>query len=115
MGGDLDTRAWEQIAAALSTIEYAERHTPGHEAFATYARSLLKPAADRLGWDGRPGETPAVQQLRRTLLGDLGLWGDQAVIAEAQRRFAAFLKDHSAIDPDDQSMVLSIIAQACHG
>jgi aminopeptidase N len=42
MGGDLDARIWEQIAAALSTIEYDERGTPGHNAFAAYARSILQ-------------------------------------------------------------------------
>jgi hypothetical protein len=50
-----------------------------------------------------------VQKLRRTLLSDLGAWGDQQVISEARRRFDAFISDHSALRPDDQEMVLSIV------
>jgi aminopeptidase N len=37
------------------------------------------------------------------------VWGDSEVIAEAQKRFAAFVKDPSAVTPDDQSMVLNVV------
>ena len=109
MGSDLDTRAWEQITHALGTIEYDERGSKGHEAFAVYARSIVKPIADRLGWDAKPGETPDIQELRRTLIGDLGTWGDPDTLAEARRRFSRFVGDRSTIGPDDQLMVLPIV------
>jgi aminopeptidase N len=109
MGSSLDTRAWDQIVAALGTIEYDERGASGHDAYAAYARSIIKPVADQLGWDAKADEPPGVLTLRRTLLTDLGVWGDQAVIAEARRRFDTFLKDHSSLGPDDQEVVLSIV------
>ncbi len=109
MGTDLDTRAWEKIAGSLGTVEYDERGSARHDAFAAYARSIIKPVADRLGWDAKPDETPATQQLRRALIGDLGTWGDQQVIAEARRRFTRFSADPSTLSPDDQTMVLSIV------
>jgi aminopeptidase N len=111
MGSDADSRAWQQIATAFGTIEHCERGSPGHSAFAAYARSLLRPMAARLGWEAKPGETPDVQELRRTLLRDLGVLGDPEVIAEARRRYQLFLKDHAAVKPDDQELVLSIVAQ----
>jgi len=111
MGGDLDARAWEQIASALETLEFDERGTPGHDAFALYAQSIIRPVFERLGWDAISGETADVQQLRRTVLGDLGAWGDRQVIDEARRRFAAFVKNRRAIAPDDQSVILSMVAQ----
>jgi len=111
MGDDLNTRAWQQIAAALGTIEYAERGTAGYPAFSAYARSIIKPVVTRLGWDAGVGETPDVQQLRRLLIGDLGAWGDQQVIDEARRRFSVFIGDHSAIDPDDQPTIFAIVAR----
>jgi aminopeptidase N len=111
MGSDLDTRAWEQIVEALGTIEYAERGTAGHDAFAAYARSVIKPVSGRLGWDTQPGETPDAQELRRLLIGDLGAWGEQDVIDEARRRFSAFVSDRGAIRPDDQPVILSIVAR----
>ena len=109
MGEDADTRAWEQIAGALGTIEHAQRGSPGHEAFAALARSIIAPVAQRLGWDTRAGETPDVQRLRRTLLADLGTWGDAQTLAEARRRFAAFVTDRSAIRPDDQGFILGLV------
>jgi aminopeptidase N len=109
MGGDLDARPWEQIIDSLGTVEYDERGSPGHTAFAAYARAQVKPVAQQLGWKPNPAETPDVQTLRRTVLENLGVWGDRDVIAEAQRRFAAFVKDQSTILPDDQSMVLNVV------
>ncbi len=111
MGGDLDTRAWQQIASSLGKIEYDERGAPGHAAFARYARSILAPVFARLGWTAGAGETPDRQKLRRTLLADLGAWGDSKVVTEARRRFTAFLKDRSAIPVDDQEAVLSVVME----
>lgn len=111
MGGNRDARAWEQIAAALGTLEYDERGTPGHEALTAAARALVKRVADALGFDAQPGETPDVQQLRRTLLADLGSWDDGQVLTEARQRFARFLSDRGAIAPDDQETILAIVAR----
>jgi aminopeptidase N len=110
MGEDLDTRAWQQISGALGAIEYDERGSPGHEAFTAYARSVLAPAFAQLGWDAKPGETPARQELRRTLISDLGAWGDPAVIQGAQKRFAAFLKDPASLAASDQPPILAAVA-----
>lgn len=111
MGSNLDERAWTQILGALSEIEYDERGTPGHDAFTTYACRIIKPVAEHLGWNARADEAPGIQKIRRAMLSDLGAWGDDAVIGEARKRFAAFVKDNSAIRPDDQAMVLGIVAQ----
>jgi aminopeptidase N len=111
MGSDLDARAWTQISHALETIEYDERGTPGHTAFAAYARSVLKPAAQQLGWDARSDETPQVKKLRSTLLADLGCWDDADVVAEARKRFADFVADRNSLKPDAQEMVLTVVAQ----
>jgi aminopeptidase N len=111
MGEDLDARAWQQITGALGTIEHNARGSASHDAFAAYARSIIQPLESRLGWNSRPGETPDVQKLRRTAFEDLGAWGDPAVLAEARRRFAAFVRDRHAITPDDQPMILEVVAR----
>jgi len=111
MGGDRDARAWQQILRALAIIEYAERGSSGHEAFAAYARALIKPVAETLGWDATPQETPDVGDLRDTLLRDLSRWGDQATIDEARRRFAAFVKDPRGLSADAQATLLAIVGQ----
>jgi aminopeptidase N len=111
MGNDLDSRAWDQIATALDTVVDALRGTSTAPAFTAYARSLIHPAAERLGWNVSARETPDLQRLRRTLLRDLGTWGDGAVVAEARRRFDAFLKDPRAIRSDDLRMILTLAAE----
>jgi len=110
MGTSLDARAWGQIAQALGTLETYERGTPGHAAFSAYARSLLKPIADQLGWNPRPQETPAIQGLRRDVLLNLGSWGEPGTIAEARRRFTAFLADPRTIAADDRNLIFGIVA-----
>jgi aminopeptidase N len=111
MGADRDARAWQQIVRALAIIEYAERGSPGYQAFAAYARALIKPAADELGWDAAPQETPDVGDLRGTLLRDLSRWDDQATIGEARRRFAAFVRDPHGVSADAQATLLAIVGQ----
>jgi aminopeptidase N len=111
MGSDLNERAWDQITGALGTIEYDQRGNPGHDTFTAYARKIIKPVASNLGWDSKPDETPGIQKLRRTVLRDLGEWGDAEVIAEARKRFEAYVKDRNAIGPDDQEMILAIVAR----
>jgi aminopeptidase N len=111
MGTDRDARAWQQIVRALSTIEFAERRSPGHQAFAAYARALIKPVADELGWDAAPQETPNVGDLRNTLLRNLSSWGDRATIDEARRRFTAFVKDPHSLSADAQTTLLTIVGQ----
>jgi len=110
MGDTPNQRAWEQITDALETIEAAERGSAGHAAFTAYARSVIKPLSVKLGWDARADEAPGMQKLRRALLTDLGSWGDAEVLAEARKRFAAFVADRKAISADDQAMVLAIVA-----
>jgi aminopeptidase N len=111
MGANHDGRAWQQIARALAIIEYAERQSPGHEAFAAYARALIRPMAETLGWDAAPQETPDVGDLRDTLLRDLSRWGDQATIDEARRRFAAFVQNSGNLSADAQTTLFTIVGQ----
>ena len=110
MGGDLDGRAWEQIAGALDMIEYRERGSAEHDAFIAFARSILAPVADRLGWDPQPGEAPDMQDLRREFWATSARGAILSVIAEAHKRFIAFVADRRAIRPDDQQTILDIVA-----
>lgn len=111
MGSDLDTRAWEQILASLSTLERDERGLPGHAAFEQQARALARPLGDVLLRSTKPDEAPPISELRANTLLALGRWGDPAVLAEARRRFADFERNRSALSPDDQNIILPIVAQ----
>jgi aminopeptidase N len=115
MGDHPNERAWNQILGAIDTIERAERGTQGHAAFLAWARALVKPVANRMGAAHGTGdtldETAGVQRLRRNLAAHLGAWGDQDVVAEARRRFTAFMLDRASLAPDEQATVLTIVAQ----
>ena len=111
MGLDPNERIWSKITGVMGKIEYDERGSPGHDIFAAYARTIIKPLAERLGWDAKADETPGIQKLRRAVLGRLGDWDDLDVIEEAHKRFVAFVKDRSAIPPDDQATILGIVAR----
>lgn len=111
LGSGLDARAWQQIAHVLSFIEANERGTPGHEAFTAYARAVFRPVLARLGMNGRADDAPGAQDLRRTVIADLGMWGDSEVIAAMRERFAAYAADRKAIAPDEQEIVLGVVAR----
>jgi aminopeptidase N len=111
MGTDLNLRSWDQVAHALDTIERDERGAQGHAAFTVFARKILRPVADQLGMEASGDETPGRQRLRRTVLGELGAWGDPQVIAEMRKRLAAFQANHDAVSPDDQRLVLTVVAR----
>jgi hypothetical protein len=111
MGTDQNLRSWQIIADALDHIEHAERGTAGYDAFTKFARSIVKPLANQLGWDPKADESPGIRRLRRTVLADLGAWGDAEVIGQARIRFAEFVKDRKAIAPDNQNFILGIVSQ----
>ncbi|HEX9139653.1 MAG TPA: M1 family metallopeptidase [Steroidobacteraceae bacterium] len=111
MGSNLDMRAWQQIASSLATIEFDMRGSPGHDAFASLARSVLKPVANRLGWIAKAEEGPEVRKLRQIVLEDLGFWGDQSVIDEARLRFEGLFAGRDVIEPDSQPFILNIVSR----
>jgi aminopeptidase N len=111
MGTDLDERAWEQVLAALRTVERDERGNAGHDAFTAFARSVVRPAFAVVGWDAKPGESVGTQSVRRRLIEHLGEWDDPAVVSEARRRFGAFVANRASLGPDEQGIVLQIVAQ----
>ena len=86
------------------------RGRPGHEVFTAYARSVLAPAFAALGWDAKPGQPSAQQELRRTLISDLGAWGDEDIFRGARLRFAQFLKDPASLPANEQAPILAVVA-----
>ncbi|MEJ7925391.1 M1 family metallopeptidase [Sphingobium sp. AN641] len=78
---------------------------------AVYASAKLAPALTSIGYDAKAGEGPQVPVLRSSLIETLGSIGDKAVVAEANRRFAALEKDPAALDGPLKNVWLGIIAE----
>jgi aminopeptidase N len=75
-----------------------------------FTRARLAPVLARVGWSAAKDEAATVANLRETLIGALGKAGDEAVLAEARRRYAASLTDKNALPAALRRPVLGVIA-----
>lgn len=103
---------WDRVIAALDQIDEAERGNAGRAPFRHWAIRLLHPVLDRLGWTERAGESVDAALLRPAVIGALGRLGDEAVIAEAKKRFDAFLAKPASISPGLADAVLKLVGRS---
>jgi aminopeptidase N len=108
LGNETELAVWTQALSSLREIDQLERGSPDRTAFRAYAAGLLAPVLAKVGWDARTGDTPDEVLLRSSLIRTLGRFGDPAVIAEAKKRFQAFLADPASLPPSLQDAVLSV-------
>jgi hypothetical protein len=106
---DGNSRLLSRIADMLSQIRNMYDGDGAHQALvARFAEFKLGPAMRRLGWSPRANEPATDAVLRGALLDTLGEFGDPAVVAEANRRFAA--NDPSVTAGPLRQTILSIVA-----
>ena len=98
------------LTQQLAAVDDLYERQPGQTAFRAFARARLEPALARLGWDAKPGEPDNDALLRTTLLTTLGGLDDPAVVAEAKRRFAAWLAAPGSLTGTTRQTVLRIVA-----
>jgi aminopeptidase N len=109
VSSDADPAIWADIAGSLGSIDgYLKNDPAAQKRFQKYARGALRPVFDRIGWNGKPDDSAPVQLLRTTLIGTLAGLEDEAVIAEARRRFAA--NDDASMPPALRSLITAIVA-----
>lgn len=108
---DADPAIWSEIADALGTVNYHLKSQPAtRQRFLAYSRGVLQPVFDRIGWSERPDDSAPVQLLRDNLIRTLAGMEDEAIIAEARRRFAAGPDDEQAMPPALRSLITAIVA-----
>ena len=101
----------EQI---ITVFDYINRLFVGHadrEKFQRYARTILRPSFDELGWDAKSGEAPTASTLRARLIAVLGELNDQEIIAGCRERFQKYLSDPAAIPPDLRAATLDVVGR----
>jgi puromycin-sensitive aminopeptidase len=108
---ETDSTVWRDLLANLAGFETLVLDQPFHQDFTVFARKLLQNVARRLGWSPKPGEGHLDAILRSAVLGQLGSYGDTEVVAEARRRFDAYLRDPAALHPDLRAVVFGLVAQ----
>ncbi|MGB8167546.1 MAG: M1 family metallopeptidase [Chthoniobacteraceae bacterium] len=101
----------DRIVALCGTIHELERGEPGEAAFHAWARKLLQPHLARLGWEAKASDKPLDALLRSSVIQALGAFGDEAVLAEAQRRFRAFVAKGEPIPGDLRQTVLGLVGR----
>jgi aminopeptidase N len=100
----------QALTQRLSGLNDLYEGLPGKAAYRAFARARLAPAYARVGWDAKPGEPDNDALLRRTVLATLGALDDPAVIAEARRRFTAWLAAPDSLRGTTRQTVLQIVA-----
>ncbi len=108
---DTDLAVNSQTFGSLFEIYGLERGQPGRAAFAAYLRGVLAPRFASIGWDAGPNESSDTTLLRSSLIGELGALGDPGVIAEARKRFAAYVKDQSTLPANLIGPTLGIVGR----
>jgi aminopeptidase N len=109
LGRDDSRLVWDQVMRAFSRIDHLEWGKPGRDAFHAYARMVLRPVFERLGFDAVAGETQDRAILRPRLISMLGSFGDEDILREAKRRFAAFVDRPASLSVDLRGTVTHLI------
>ncbi len=109
--GETDASVWSDLATNLREIESLIAEEPCLESFRAFGRRLFGPAAQRSGWEPRPGEGHLDSLLRSTTLSQAGAYGDAEVIGQAQELFDAYQQDPANVRPDLRGVVFSLVAQ----
>ncbi len=81
----------EQIIHVLDFINRLLSGSSEQEKFQRYARSLLRPTFDAVGWETKPGEQTATANLRASLITALGNLNDPKIVANCREHFKAYL------------------------
>ena len=101
----------EQIIHVLDFINRLLSGSSEQEKFQRYARSLLRPTFDAIGWEIKPYEKAATANLRASLITALGNLNDPKVVANCRERFKAYLANSKSLAPDLRPAVFSVVGR----
>jgi aminopeptidase N len=101
----------EQLIDVLDYINRLLIGSPERKKFERYARSLLRPTFEALGWEPKAGEPPTAANLRASLITALGDLDDSGIIAGCRERFDKYLIDPTSLAPDLRPPVFAIVGR----
>jgi aminopeptidase N len=108
---DADPVVASALVNGLRSLDRLYDGLPARREFRSYARPLLNSLFSRIGWDAHGGEGDNVASLRASLIYALSAMGDEAVMAEADKRFRQFTSDPSNVPADTRKTVLRVVAR----
>lgn len=101
----------EQIIHVLDFINRLLSGSSEQEKFQRYARSLLRPTFDAIGWETKPDERGAATNLRASLITALGNLDDPKIVANCRERFKDFLANPESLAADLRPAVFSVVGR----
>jgi aminopeptidase N len=101
----------EQIINVLDFINGLLVGNPEREKFQRYARSLLRPTFEAIGWEPKEHEPPSAGNLRASLIDALGDLNDPEIFAGCRERFEKYLANPASLEPDLRPPVFAIIGR----
>jgi hypothetical protein len=108
---------WGALSTALDQLDriFVDNDVL-HRHYVAFARKLIRPATEHIGWDSRESDGHLGKLLRGTLIGLLALFAsdDEAVVAEARKRFNAFLatEDPAVLPAEYKGAVFRVVLSA---
>ena len=79
--------------------------------FQEYARSILRPSFEQVGWEPKRGEPTKIALLRGSLINSLGELNDKEIIAGCRERFQKFLTQPTSLAPDLRAAVFAVVGR----
>jgi aminopeptidase N len=101
----------EQIMHVFDFINRLLAGQPQRDAFQKYARSILRPSFDQVGWEPKSGEPPKIASLRASLINALGDLNDAEIIAGCRERFQKYLAAPASLAPDLRPRVFAVVGR----
>ena len=105
-----DYTVWLEIASRLKELENLISDENFSAEFRVFAKDLFSSIAAKVGWQKVKGEKHTTVMLRALALNSFGGFGDEAVIKQAKKLFAALVKGET-IEPDLRSVVYNLTAE----
>jgi aminopeptidase N len=109
--GEVSLAVWQQAAGSIAFMGELAHGTPAQAGLARWERAWLRAPFARLGWDAKPGEPATDASFRASVIGRLARLGDEDVIAEARRRFEAFLRQPDSLAGSLRDPVFAIVGR----
>lgn len=99
----------EQIMHVFDFIDRLIVGQPQRDQFQKYARSILRPSFEQVGWEPKSGEPSRIASLRASLINALGDLNDEEIVAGSRERFQKFLAEPASLAPDLRAPVFAVV------
>lgn len=101
---------WDIIVANIGAIRGTMNDDELRESLKPYTRKLVRTQLDRLGWEKKESDSHFDKLLRPLIISMAAIADDEAVVAEALRRFNAMAKPED-IEPDLRGLIYTTAAR----